>query len=259
LSAARRRAERKGEVPDDVLDQLYGAPPTEFVARRDAAARERKQAGDEAAARAMRALKRPAAPAAAINLAVRAEPAQARALLDTAGDLRRAHEAVVRGAADRDALRAAVAAERQAVTALAATAAAQAASGGTVSADMERRIRDTLEAVALDSEVRERFAVGRLEKDARAAGLAMDVAGAAAAPPRKRRDAGDGEAKRKAEQERRRLADALRRAEKAVARSRADVEAAEQARARADAALREARKRLRAAEAELRRARRAGP
>jgi len=207
----------------------------------------------------VRALRRPPVPAAAVNRAVRAEPAQARALLDAADDLRRAHEAVLGGEADRDALRAAVAAERQAVGALAATAVAEA--GGAVSADVERRIRDTLEAVALDSQVRERFATGTLESDARAAGLAADLAGAAPAPPRDRRARGGDEARRKAEQERerRRLEAALRRAEAEVERRRADVAAAEQARESANAALRDARKRLRVAEAELRRARRAGP
>jgi len=203
----------------------------------------------------VRALRRPPVPAAAVNRAVRSDPAQARALLDAADDLRRAHEAVLGGKADRDALRAAVAAQRQAVGALAATAVGEA--GGEVSADVERRIRDTLEAVALDSQVRERFATGTLESDARAAGLAADQAGAAPARPKRGRR--DDAAKRKAEQERerRRLEAALRRAEAEVERRRADVEAAEQARERADAALREERKRLRDAEKELRAARRA--
>jgi hypothetical protein len=167
-----KKAQTTGPIPDDVLDRLYGAAPADFVATRDAAARDLREAGDRSAADAVRALRRPSAPAAAINRAVRAEPAQARALLDAAGDLRRAHEAAMAG--ERDALKAAAAAERQAVNSLAATAAAQAAGGRSASADVERRIRDTLEAVALDPEVRERFAAGRLEKDARAAGLATD-------------------------------------------------------------------------------------
>lgn len=242
-------------IPEEVLDRLYGGDPGDFVAARNAAATELKAAGNDEAAGAVRALRRPSAPAAAINRAVRSDPAQARALLDAADDLRRAHEAVIGGGADRDALRAAVAAERQAVAALAATAAAEA--GGGVSADVERRIRDTLEAVALDARVRERFAAGTLESDARAAGLAVDLAAAAPARPPRRR--GNGEAKRKAEQEQRRLAEAVRRAEAEVERRRGEVEAAALARERAAAALREARKRLREAEAEMRRARRAGP
>ena len=240
--------------PEEVLDRLYGGDPGDFVAARNAAAKELKAAGHDEAAHAVRVLRRPSAPAAAVNRAVRSDPAQARALLDAADDLRRAHEAVIGGGADRDALRAAIAAERQAVAALAATAAAEA--GGGVSADVERRIRDTLEAVALDARVRERFAAGTLESDARAAGLAADLAAAPARPPRRR---GNGEAKRKAEQGQRRLAQALRRAEAEVERRREEVAAAALARERAAAALREARKRLREAEAEMRRARRAGP
>ena len=227
--------------PEEVLDRLYGGDPGDFVATRNAAAKDLKAAGNDEAARAVRVLRRPSAPAAAVNRAVRSDPAQARALLDAADDLRRAHEAVIGGGADRDALRAAVAAE----------------AGGGVSADVERRIRDTLEAVALDARVRERFAAGTLESDARAAGLAADLAAAAPVRPPRRR--GNGEAKRKAEREQRRLAEAVRRAEGEVERRREEVEAAALARDRADAALREARKRLREAEVEMRRARRAAP
>ena len=239
-----------------MLDRLYGAPPDEFVAHRDAAARELKQAGDDGAAKAVRALRRPNVPAAAINRAARAVPSQARALLDAAGELRRAHEAVMGGDAAPGALKAAAAAERQAVNALAETAIAGTAGGSPASADVERRIRDTLEAVALDPGVRERFAAGRLEKDARAAGLAMDIV-PAGSPAKPRKRGGDDQARQKAAREQRKLEDAVRRAQDALDRRREDVEAAELARERADAALREARKRLRAAEAELRQARRA--
>jgi hypothetical protein len=187
---------------------------------------------------------------------VRAEPALARALLDAAGELRRAHEAVMGGDADPGALKAAAAAERQAVNALAETAIKQAAAGRPASADVERRIRDTLEAVALDPDVRERFAAGRLEQDARAAGLPMDVA-PAGRPAKPRKRGGGDRAKRQAARELRKLEDAARRAQDAVDRRREEVEAAETARARADAALREARAGLKEAEAELRRARRA--
>jgi hypothetical protein len=250
------KTRKSDPIPDDVLDRLYGAAPAEFVAHRDAAARELRDAGDRAAADAVRALRRPSAPAAAINRAVRAEPAQARTLLDAAGDLRRAHEAVLGGDADPDALNAAAAAERQAVNSLAATAAANATGGRPPSADVERRIRDTLEAVALDPDVRERFAAGRLEKDARAAGLATDVSVAAGrSQPRKRR--GDDQAKRKAERELHKLEDAARRAEDKLERRRRDAAAAEVARERADATLREARERLDEAEADLQRASRA--
>jgi hypothetical protein len=250
-----KKAPTTGPIPSDVLDRLYGESPDDFVANRDAAAKELKDAGDKAAAEAVRALRRPSAPAAAINRAVRAEPAQARALLDAAGDLRRAHEAAMAGGTERDVLKAAAAAERQAVNALAATAVAQAAGGRSPSADVERRIRDTLEAVALDPEVRERFAAGQLDKDTRAAGLATDISVAAAGvQPRKRR--ADTQDRREAARERQRLEKDIRRAEQAVERRRREAEAAKAARERADATLREARARLDQAEAELRRARR---
>ena len=256
MARSSKSAGKGDAVPDDVLDRLYGAPPDEFVAHRNAAARELKGAGRAAAADAVRALRRPAAPAAAINQAVRANPAQARALLDAAGDLRRAHEAMMAGDQDRGTLKAAAAAERQAVNALAATAAAHAPGGRPASPDLERRIRDTLEAVALDPEVRERFAAGRLEQAARAAGLAMDLSPAGAAAPARESRRGDDRVKRDEQRRLRELEAAVRRAEDAVERHGRAVEAAEAARARADSTLREARKDLGEAKADLRRARR---
>jgi hypothetical protein len=251
-----KAAGKTNPIPDEVLDRLYGQPPAEFVSNRDATARELRGAGQRAAADAVRALRRPSAPAAAINRAVRADPAQARALLDAAGDLRRAHEVVIGGGGDRDAMKAATAAERQAVNAVAATALAGMTGGRPASADVERRIRDTLEAVALDPEVRERFAAGRLEQDARAAGLGTDVSVADRRPqPGKRR--GDDQAKPKARRDLQKLQDAVRRAEQTVERRKRDAAGAELARERADAAVNDARQRVDDAEADLRRARKA--
>jgi hypothetical protein len=252
------RKEKSPEPPDPiprkVLDRLYGVAPEEFVATRNAAAAELKQAGDSAGADAVRALRRPSAPAAAINRAVRDEPAQARALLDAGRDVRRAHEALLAGKGDSRSLKAATAAERQAVSSLARSAARGV--GGTVSADVERRIRDTLEAVALDQDVRDRFTAGRLERDARAAGLAAELLAGRPAPARK--VPATDRARAKAEQrERRRLEDAVRRAQATLETRRQEVADAERAREHADATLREARKRVKTAEANLRAARRA--
>ena len=111
--------------------------------------------------------------------------------------------------------------------------------------------------MALDPDVREQFAAGRLEKDARAAGLPMDVStGGGRAQPRKRR--GDDQAQRKsAQRELRKLQDAVRSAKETLEGRRRDVTAAERGRERADAALRDARKRVKEAEGVLRRARQA--
>ena len=242
MAKSRKTEQRGSPVPEAVVDRLYGGPPADFVANRNAAAKELRDSGDRDGAHAVRALRRPTAPAAAINLAVRAQPAQVRTLLQAASDLREAHEAVLAGKADREDLRASVAAERRAVGALAATA-AEAAGGGEPSADLERRIRDTLEAVALDPEVRERFAAGRLETDARASTLAMDVPVAKGAPRARRPAKEDALAKRNAERERRKAQEAAERAQDVVDRRRTEVD--------------EARRRLKEAEAELQRARRA--
>jgi len=244
-------------IPDEVLDRLYGAPAAEFVANRDAAARELKATGEVAAADAVRRLRRPTAPAAAINRAVRAKPAQARALLDAGADLRSAHEAVLAGDADREAVKAATGAERQAVNALAATAAGEGAGGRAASDDVGRRIHETLEAVALDPEVRKRFEQGRLEKEALATGLPLDVSVPGPSKKRPSKRAREAQEKKAAERDRRRRDDAVRRAEEMLERRLREVEASERARERADAILSEARERLKEAKADLRRARRA--
>jgi hypothetical protein len=230
-------------IPEAILDRLYGGPADQFVANRDAAAKELRKGGDRAGADAVRSLRRPTGAAAAINRAVREEPAQARALLDAADELRGAHEAVLAGTANRDALKASVAAERQAVGALASTAAGAASRGASPSPELERRIRETLEAVALDPGVRERFAAGRLEQDARASTLAMDVPMPKGGARSRRPPREDALAKRNAERERRKAQEAAERAQELVDRRREEVD--------------EARRRLKDAEAELRRARRA--
>jgi colicin import membrane protein len=176
----------------------------------------------------MRALRRPNAPAGAINRAVRSDPAR-RALLDAAQDLRQAHEAVMGGSADRETLRAAVAAERQASGGARGDHAA-AEAGGDVSADRAASSRHARGGRARRA-VRRRFAAGTLRSDARAAGLAADLA-----PPPRPPAPWERRGQAKAEQEQRRLAEAVRRAEAEVERRREEVEAAERARERADAA-----------------------
>ncbi|MCW2667516.1 MAG: hypothetical protein JWN57_2478, partial [Frankiales bacterium] len=57
-------------MPED----LYALPPEEFTAARDAAARQARADGDRAGAAALKALRKPTAPAHLVNLLVRAEP-----------------------------------------------------------------------------------------------------------------------------------------------------------------------------------------
>src|SRR5205085_11546398 len=62
---ARPHTVRVSEAPPDVVDELYAAPPDEFVARRDARAKELRASGDRAAvADAVKKLRKPSVSAA---------------------------------------------------------------------------------------------------------------------------------------------------------------------------------------------------
>ena len=65
------------EAPPEVVDQLYGGPPDEFIARRDARAKELRKGGDRAAADAVKKLRKPSVSAAAVNRLARSSFARA--------------------------------------------------------------------------------------------------------------------------------------------------------------------------------------
>ncbi|WP_207401104.1 hypothetical protein, partial [Actinomadura roseirufa] len=71
-------------------DELYGVAPAEFVAARTRLARRAKDEGDGALARRIAALRRPTAPAWAVNLLARSAPGDLAALLDVGARLRAA-------------------------------------------------------------------------------------------------------------------------------------------------------------------------
>jgi hypothetical protein len=215
------------EPPPDVVDELYAAPPEEFVALRDARARELRASGDRAAADAVKKLRRPSVSAAAVNRLARSAPDDVEALLAAGEALRQAQL----GGGDRDAIRAAAHDEREAVEALVARA-------GKLSGSALEEVRETLHAAATDEEVRELVRRGVLTEARRAAGFGGFPAAPAPAPPKKKKepanDKAEKEAARKAEAERKRAAQqrvkdaraALREAEKAAKAAERAAEAA---------------------------------
>src|SRR5918997_4499174 len=133
------------EPPEEIVDELYGAPFDEFVARRDAAAKElkREKRGEEADA--VKALRKPALAGWAVNQLARRERDLVDGLLAAGAALRQA-----RGG---DALRDATHEERDAVEDLASRAAGLLREAGhTVSDKTAAELRDTLHAAALDDE-----------------------------------------------------------------------------------------------------------
>ncbi|WP_124344475.1 hypothetical protein, partial [Cellulomonas algicola] len=86
---------------DDVADDLYGAPPDQFVARRDAAAREARAAGDRDLAADITALRKPTVAAWLVNALLRDVPGLADQLVALGDSLREA-ERSLDGAGMRD-------------------------------------------------------------------------------------------------------------------------------------------------------------
>lgn len=219
------------EAPTEVVDELYGAPPGEFIARRDALAKELRSS-DRAAADAVKKLRKPSVSAAAVNRLARSAPDDVEALLAAGEALRQAQL----GGGDRDAIRAAARDEREAVEKLVGEA-------GKLSAAVLEEVRETLHAAATDEEARELVRRGVLTEARRAVGLGgFGVASPAPAPaPAKKKSTTaqrrkEAERERKAEEARARKAEREREAE----RKRAARERVKQARA----AVREAEREL---------------
>jgi hypothetical protein len=77
-----------GATADERADELYSVPPEEFVTKRDEFVRAAKAAGDQAAAQAIRALRKPSTSAWLANQLVRARRDDVTALVDLGSALR---------------------------------------------------------------------------------------------------------------------------------------------------------------------------
>jgi DNA repair exonuclease SbcCD ATPase subunit len=228
------------EAPTEIVDELYGAPPGEFIARRDALAKELR-ASDRAAADAVKKLRKPSVSAAAVNRLARSAPDDVEALLAAGEALRQAQL----GGGDRDAIRAAARDEREAVEKLVAEA-------GKLSPAVLEEVRETLHAAATDEEARELVRRGVLTEARRAVGLggfgAPAPASAPSRPPRKTKQSPAEQRRKEAERERKAEAERARKAE--AERKRAARERVKEARA----ALREAEREVARLRKELERA-----
>jgi hypothetical protein len=247
---------KRRDILERELDELYSAPPDRFVETRKRLAAALRDSGRDQAAAQVRALRKPTVAAGAINRAVHANPQRTSDLVAAAHELRRAHaRALEKRGADRRFLRDAVAQEREAVSAMADTAAETLErEGGSAGADVLRRIEETLGAVALDEGVMKRFARGRLEREARAAGLSLPVG--KAAPAEERPSAAETKRQRQVQVKVRDAERELTRARRAVDGKQRAVDRARAQRDRADVAVDQADRQLRAAQAELERAER---
>lgn len=151
---------------DADADALYALPAAEFTAARDALAKRLRADGRREAAAEVKGLRRPTAPAAALNRAVRRHPEALAEFLAAGRTLTRAQERLLGGQGDRAVLREAAEHVREAAGALTELA----ASCERLSPALRERVRGTLQAALVDPEVRGRVEQGRLEREADAPG-----------------------------------------------------------------------------------------
>jgi hypothetical protein len=240
-------------LPDSRIDRLYELPPAEFTAARNALAAELRAKGDGQAAARVKALRKPNRTAAAANRLIRAEPELVEALLGAGGELRQAHRQAASGRGAEQ-LRAAAAAEREAIERLIARA--PAALGDPPSPALAEALRNTLHAAAGDDEARALIASGRLTEDLRAVGLGPLPRGALAAqeadPEAERRISAAREAESALRREFEAAERSLARSEERLARAKEEAAAATERAAEARKRLRTARSALQKAEKRLR-------
>lgn len=143
---------------DDVADDLYGAPPDQFVARRDAAAKEARAAGDRDLAGEIAALRKPTAAAWLVNALLRDVPGLGEQLV-TLGDSLREAERSLDGPGMRD-----LSKQRRAlVTSLVGRAKALGRQAGHKVGDaVAQEVDATLTAALADPDVAQEVTSGRL-------------------------------------------------------------------------------------------------
>ena len=152
-------------MDDEAVDALYELPLDEFVAARNALAKERKD-------KALRSLRKPSVPAWAVNQLARRHGSAVEVVIDSAEALRKAQRRALSGGGG-DALRAATRAHRQAVDD--AMTHLRSVVPGPTAATVER-VRATLTAASIDDSLVGDLRAGRLVDDVEPAGFG-DVTG----------------------------------------------------------------------------------
>lgn len=148
-------------TPDDRIGELFALPNEEFVAARDALAKECKAAGDKDAAAAVKQLRRPTVAAAAVNWLARDAKKDLAALMKLGDRLREAHDDLAGGGDGAD-IRKATADRRRRTAALTDRAVAHLGAAG----EAQRvAITNTLDAAVSDPDAAERVIAGRLSKE----------------------------------------------------------------------------------------------
>ena len=153
------------------IDRLYSLPLAEFTPERDELAKRLRKDGDADAANAVKALKKPSVAAWAVNQVQRDRPDEVRELIDVTEELHRVYKKLSAAGA-RERLEEAAEMQRKLIQSLARCASQLLEAGGHAPSDATlQKVADTLRAAALDADVREQLAHGRVVKEQRAAGF----------------------------------------------------------------------------------------
>ncbi len=166
------------------LDSLFAAPLDEFVAERDALAKQVRADGDREAAERVKALRKPSAAVWAVNQLARRQQKDYRALLKSGDKLRAAQEKVL-GGESPEKLQEAAAAERELVDRLTEKGrAVLEVAGHSPTETMIRRVSGTLHAAATRPDLRDAAENGRLEHEEETAGFGFDLLSSVPAAPK---------------------------------------------------------------------------
>jgi hypothetical protein len=194
-------------MADDPTAELYGLPLEEFVAGRNALARDLRKDGDKERAAEVAKLKRPSVAAWAVNQLARRNRKELDLLLDAGHRLRTGQvEALEQG--DRARFEAARRDHDRAVHALVAAARALLADErGTASDQMLSSIERTLRYASIDEDARPLLASGRLTEEVEATGFgAFSTMALSPAPPAAQEAPKKGGKREQAAERRKRLA-----------------------------------------------------
>jgi len=257
------------DIPTDLdtrIDRLFALDPSEFIAARDAEAKELRGAGRGDDAAVVKALRKPTVAAWALNQVVRAQPDAVAEFLAVSDELRAEQEAALSGDATKFRR---LLDRRRELERLLLNAAIDLLAESSGNAEQSRaELTGTLSAAGVDDDVAEQVRLGRLERVVAApsgfgllAGLDLPPAPARAKPAEKPEKT---TAPKKATPppvdelaEKRAAAEAAREKARAAAERAERIEVAATARQHAKAAVDDARKEVRRLETELARARRA--
>jgi hypothetical protein len=252
------KGKARGRPPDEERERLYLQLPERFTSERNALAKRLREEGDREAAEQVKGLRRPSLAAWLVNQLGLREAGDVDALMEAGERLRGAEEAMLADRADAEELRAAAAAEREALDRLMTRAREIAANDDRkLNQATLDRVAETLQAAATDEDVAAAVRSGRLAKETKRATIGAG-SGAPSKPSRSGKRAAPRDDRAEREHARRALKQAEGEHERAVShreRAQGEVDRLAVRLKEARAELAKAKRSVKSAETEARRAR----